>query len=192
MGFLILGLMIFLGVHSVRIFAGNWRDGQLARMGEARWKGLYALLSLAGFGLLIYGFGLARADPTVLWLPPRWTRHLAALLTLPAIILLVAAYVPGSHIKAAVGHPMIAGVKIWALAHLLANGKPYAMVLFGAFLVWAILDFVSARRRDRAAGRRYPASGWSRDAMVMVTGLAAWATFALYGHAWLIGVRPFG
>jgi len=116
----------------------------------------------------------------------------AATLTLPVFILLVAAYLPGSHIKAAVGHPMVAGVKLWALAHLLANGNLSDATLFGAFLIWAVLDFISARRRDRLAGRTYQALGWSRDAMAIVIGLVAWVLFAFYGHAWLIGVRPFG
>ena len=192
MSFMILGLVLFLGAHSVRIFAGGWRDAQIARLGEMPWKGVYSLISAVGLGLIIWGYGVARVDSPVLWYPPPWTRHLTALLMGPAFILLVAAYLPGSRIKAAVGHPMVAAVKIWALAHLLANGKLAAVVLFGAFLVWAIVDFVSARRRDRAAGREYPASGWSRDAMVVVIGLVAWALFALYGHLWLIGVRPFG
>ena len=192
MSFLILGLALFLGVHSVRIFAGDWRQARIARLGEMPWKGMYSLASAIGLGLIIWGYGMARVDSPVLWGTPTWTRHLAALLTLPAFILLVAAYLPGSHIKAAVGHPMVAGVKIWALVHLLANGKLSAAVLFGAFLVWAIADFVSARRRDRLAGRTYPVIGWSRDALVIVIGLVAWALFALYGHAWLIGVRPFG
>jgi uncharacterized membrane protein len=192
MSLLILGLVVFLGAHSVRIFAGDWRQAQIARLGEQRWKGVYSLISAAAFGLIIWGYGLARIDPQMLWVPPLWTRHLAALLTLPAFILLVAAYLPGSHIKAVVGHPMVAGVKLWALAHLLANGKLSATVLFGAFLVWAIADFISARKRDRAAGRTYPARDWSRDAMVIAIGGTAWALFALYGHAWLIGVRPFG
>ncbi|MCC7313077.1 MAG: NnrU family protein, partial [Sulfuritalea sp.] len=121
--YLILGLVLFLGIHSVRIFANDWRDAQLARLGLLPWKGVYALISAVGLGLIIWGYGLARVDPVVLWLPPVWTRHLAALLTLPAFILLVAAYLPGSHIKAKIGHPMVAGVKIWALAHLLANGN---------------------------------------------------------------------
>lgn len=192
MSFLILGLALFLGVHSVCFLAGDWRATQLARLGEKRWKGVYSLISALGLGLIIWGYGMARVDSPVLWGTPLWTRHLAALLTLPVFILLVAAYLPGSHIKAAVGHPMVAGVKIWALVHLLANGKLSGVVLFGAFLAWAIADFVSARRRDRAAGRTYPVTGWSRDALVIVIGLVAWALFALYGHAWLIGVRPFG
>ncbi|MDP2132475.1 MAG: NnrU family protein [Sulfuritalea sp.] len=191
MTFLILGLAIFLGVHSVRIFADGWRTTQIARLGEMRWKGLYSLVSAVGLGLIIWGYGLARADPVPLWIAPTWTRHLASLLTLPAFILLVAAYLPGSHIKAKIGHPMVAGVKLWALAHLLANGNLADVVLFGAFLAWARLSFTSARRRDRIAGRTYPVCCWTRDASVTAIGLLAWALFAMYGHTWLIGVRPF-
>jgi uncharacterized membrane protein len=192
MSFLILGLAIFLGVHSVRLFARDWREAQIARLGEQRWKGVYSLVSAVGLGLIVWGYGMARADPVMLWVPPLWTRHLAALLTLPAFILLVAAYVPGSHIKAVIGHPMVAGVKLWALAHLLASGKLSTVVLAGAFLVWAIAGFASSRRRDRAESRTYPVVGWPRDVMVIALGGVAWALFALYGHAWLIGVRPFG
>jgi uncharacterized membrane protein len=190
--YLILGLALFLGVHSVRIFADDWRTAQVARMGELPWKGVYALFSIAGLALIVWGYGLARVDPVVLWLPPAWTRHLAALLTVPAFILLVAAYLPGSHIKGKIGHPMVAGVKIWALAHLLANGNLADVILFGAFLVWSIVNFVASRRRDRLAGRSYVAQGWSRDAAVAGIGLLAWALFALWGHTWLIGVKPFG
>lgn len=190
--YLILGLLLFLGVHSLRIFADGWRTAQIARMGELPWKGVYSLFSIVGLGLIVWGYGLARVDPVVLWIPPAWTRHLAALLTVPAFILLVAAYLPGSHIKARIGHPMVAGVKIWALAHLLANGNLADVALFGAFLVWAIANFVASRRRDRLAGRSYAAQGGSRDAAVVGIGLLAWALFALWGHTWLIGVKPFG
>ena len=190
--YLILGLVLFLGIHSVRIVAGDWRDAQVARLGLLQWKGVYALVSALGLGLIIWGYGLARAEPVVLWLPPVWTRHVAALLTVPAFILLVAAYLPGSQIKARIGHPMVAGVKIWALAHLLANGSLADAILFGAFLVWAVASFASSRRRDRIAGRSYAAQGWSRDAAVAGIGLAAWAGFAFWGHTWLIGVKPFG
>ena len=192
MTYLIIGLALFLGVHSLRIFADPWRAAQVARGGEARWKGMYSLLSAVGLGLIIWGYSLARADAPILWATPVWTRHVAASLTLPAFILLVAAYLPGSWIKAKIGHPMLAGVKLWALAHLLANGTLADATLFGAFLIWAVLDFIAARRRDRLAGRTYPALGWSRDAMAVVIGLVAWVLFAFYGHAWLIGVRPFG
>ena len=190
--YLILGLVLFLGIHSVRIVAGDWRDAQVARLGLLQWKGVYALVSALGLGLIIWGYGLARAEPVVLWLPPVWTRHVAALLTVPAFILLVAAYLPGSQIKARIGHPMVAGVKIWALAHLLANGSLADAILFGAFLVWAVASFASSRRRDRIAGRSYAAQGWSQDAAVAGIGLAAWAGFAFWGHTWLIGVKPFG
>jgi uncharacterized membrane protein len=192
MSFLVLGLVVFLGAHSVRILADDWRSAQVARLGEMRWKGVYSLISIAGFMLIIWGHGIARVGSPILWNAPLWTRHLAALLTLPAFILLVAAYIPGSHIKAKVGHPMVAGVKLWALAHLLVNGNLCDATLFGAFLVWAVAAFVSARRRDRAAGRTYPVRGWSRDAMAMVIGLIGWLLFALYGHVRLIGVAPFG
>ena len=192
MTFLILGLALFLGVHSVRILAPGWREVQFAKLGERRWKGAYSLVSAFGLGLIVWGYGLARADPVVFWVPPPWTRHLAALLTLPVFVLLVAAYLPGSHIKAKTGHPMVAGVKLWALAHLLANGNLADVLLFGGFLVWAVADFVSARRRDRIAGRSYPVCCWTRDASVTAIGLLAWALFALWGHVWLIGVRPFG
>ena len=190
--YLILGLLLFLGVHSLRIFAGDWRDAQVARMGLLRWKGVYSLFSAVGLGLIIWGYGMTRGDPVVLWTPPLWTRHLAALLTLPAFILLVAAYLPGSHIKAKIGHPMVAGVKLWALAHLLANGNLADVILFGAFLVWAVAGFATSRRRDRIAGRTYPVGCWTRDASVAAIGLLAWALFSLWGHAWLIGVAPFG
>lgn len=192
MTMLILGLILFLGTHSVRIFAEDWRGRQIARLGEQRWKGIYSLVSLAGFALLVWGYGLARAEPVLLWSPPVWTRHLAALLTLPAFILLVAAYVPGTRIKAAVKHPMVVGVKVWAFSHLIANGTLADVLLFGSFLVWAVVDYRSARARDRAAGTRYVAGPISRDVLAVVIGLVAWAAFALWLHGLLIGVRPFG
>lgn len=192
MTFLILGLVIFLGVHSLRFFAGDWRAAQIARLSEMRWKGVYSLISAIGLGLIIWGYGMARVDSSVFWGTPPWMRHLAALLTLPAFVLLVATYVPGTHIKATIGHPMVVGVKIWALAHLLANGKLAGVILFGAFLVWAIVGFAASRRRDRSAGISYPPLGWSRDGAAIGIGTVAWALFALYGHAMLIGVRPFG
>lgn len=191
MAYLILGLVIFLGVHSLRIVADGWRAAQIARYGEGAWKGAYSLASALGLGLIVWGYGAGRADPMALWPSPLWTRHVAALLTLPAFVLLVAAYVPGNRIKAAIGHPMIAGVKLWALAHLLANGNLADLLLFGAFLAWAVASFAAARRRDRRDGRSYPALGIGRDAAVLGIGLAAWVGFAFWGHAWLIGVAPF-
>src|SRR5471032_847869 len=118
---LILGLLIFLGAHSVRIVADGWRTRHVARLGEMRWKGLYSLASVAGLALIVWGYGLTRELQIDLWIPPLWTRHVTTLLTLPAFILLAAAYVPGNSIKTAIGHPMVAGVMLWAFAHLISN-----------------------------------------------------------------------
>jgi uncharacterized membrane protein len=192
MTLLMLGLALFLGVHSTRIVADSWRTATIARVGEKPWKGIYSLLSIAGFVLLVVGYGAARQSPVVLYAPPVWTRHLAALLTIPAFVLLAAAYVPGNAIKRAVGHPMMAGVKVWALAHLLANGTLADFLLFGTFLSWAVLGFIAARRRDRASGTTYPAGPGSRTAIAVVAGLVAWAVFAFALHRPLIGVAPFG
>jgi uncharacterized membrane protein len=192
MTLLILGLILFLGAHSVRIFADDFRSAQIARLGLNGWKAAYSIVSLIGFGLLIYGYGEARLAPVVIWNPPEWTRHFAALLTIPAFILLAAAYIPGTRIKTKARQPMVASVKIWALAHLLANGMLADVLLFGAFLTWAVLDFISANRRDKAAGITYPAGPLSRDIAAVIAGLVAWVVFALWLHGPLIGVRPFG
>jgi uncharacterized membrane protein len=189
---LIIGLVLFLGVHSLRVFADDWRSAQIARRGPQAWKGLVALISLAGFVLLVWGYGQARAEPVVLWNPPAGLRHLASLLTLVAFVLLAAAYVPGTRIKRAVGHPMVAGTKAWALAHLLANGSLADVLLFGGFLAWSVLLFITSRKRDRQAGTVYPVGPVSRDASAVLIGVVAWAAFAFWAHAWLIGVRPFG
>lgn len=191
MAVLLLGLIAFFGPHSVRIVAEPWRERNIARLGEGRWKGLYSLVSIVGLVLIVWGYGLARSDPIVLWQPPQWTRHLAGLLTLPVFVLIAAAYIPGTRIRAVLGHPMLIGVKLWAAAHLLANGTLADVVLFGAFLAWAILDYRAARARDREAGVRYPRLGPGRDAAAVAVGLVVWVAFAFYLHAWLIGVRPF-
>ena len=192
MALLILGIVLFLGVHSVRVFAEGARTCFIAQRGENAWKGLYSVLSILGFVLLIYGYGLARQQPVVLWTPPTWTRDLAALLTLPAFVLLVAAYVPGNGIKARVHHPMVLGVKVWSFAHLLVGRTLAAEIVFAAFLAWALLSFRAARARDRAAGRVYPPGRVVPTVVTVVVGVAAWVGFALWGHAALIGVPPFG
>lgn len=189
---LILGLVLFLGTHSVRIFAEPWRSRTLARVGEARWKGVYAVVSLVGFVLLVWGYGLARQQPVLLWTPPVAMRHIAALLTLLSFVLLAAAYVPGNGLKAKLHHPMVLSVKVWAFAHLLANGTLSDLLLFGSFLVWAALNFRAARRRDRAAGVVYPPGRAEATAVTVVVGVVAWAVFAFWAHGALIGVRPFG
>ncbi|MFN9030162.1 MAG: NnrU family protein [Betaproteobacteria bacterium] len=192
MPLLLLGLVLFLGAHSMRIAADPLRARLIGSLSLNGYKGLYSLVSLAGFVLIVYGYAEARTAPTVLFNPPIWTKHLAALLTIPAFILLAAAYVPGTRIKALVGHPMVLSVKTWALAHLIANGTLHDVLLFGAFLVWAVLDYISARKRDRAAGTVYATGPVSRDLVAVVVGLLAWAAFAFWLHGALIGVRPFG
>jgi uncharacterized membrane protein len=191
---LILGLILFLGVHSVRIVADDWRTRVIAARGPGAWKGLYSLASIAGFALIVVGFGQARLATVALWSPPRWTHDLAGLLTLAAFVLVTAAYVPGNGIKARTKDPMILGVKTWALAHLIANGTLADVVLFGSFLAWAVFDFRAVRQR-RAAGREPAPSGpvsGARTAVTVVVGAVAWAAFAFWLHGLLIGVRPFG
>jgi uncharacterized membrane protein len=190
--YLVAGLVLFLGLHSVRIYADDWRTERIARMGPSAWKGLYAVASLLGFVLVVYGYGQSRAAPVDLWYPPQWTRYVTALLTLPVFILFAAAYIPGTHIKATIKHPMVAGVKIWAFAHLMSNGRLGDVVLFGAFLLWAALDYRSALQRDRKEGVTYPAIGMGRDVAAIAIGLVVWVVFAFWLHVLLIGVRPFG
>ena len=192
MMYLIAGLVLFLGVHSTRVFANDWRNQTLARMGEKPFKGVYSLLSLAGFVLLVWGYGQARQLGVMLWNPPTAMRHLAALLTLVSFVLLAATYVPRNQIKAKLHHPMVLGVKVWALAHLLANGSLADTVLFGSFLLWAVVLFAASRKRDRREQTVYHAGTASMTIVTVVAGLAFWAVFALWLHRLLIGVSPFG
>ena len=191
MAVLLLGLVLFLGAHSTRIFAEGARQRWIARMGEMPYKGIYTVVSLIGFVLVVWGYGLARQQPVLLWTPPRAMNHVAALLVLVSFVLLVAAYVPRNAIKAKLHHPMVLGVKAWALAHLLANGTLADVVLFGAFLLWAALSFRAARQRDRAGHVRYAASTAGATVSTLAIGLVAYGVFALWLHVWLIGVRPF-
>ena len=191
MSLLILGLIVFLGTHSTRIVAEGWRTAMIARLGEAGWKAAYSIVSLIGLGLVVYGYGVARLEGVLVYDPPGWSRHVAALLLIPAFVLIAAAYIPATRIRRAVGHPMVLGVKTWAFAHLLANGFLHDVLLFGAMLVWAVADYAAARRRDRRAGSVYPVGPVSRDLQAVGVGLAAYVAFALWLHVWLIGVRPY-
>jgi uncharacterized membrane protein len=187
---LILGLVLFLGIHSLRIFADDWRSRQVARLGLKRWKALYAVVAIAGFVLLCWGFGLARQQPVLLYVPPLWLRHLNALFTLVAFVLFIAARVPRNHFKAKLHHPQVLAVKVWAFGHLLATGMLHDVVLFGAFLLWAIMLFAASRRRDRREGTIYPAGTVKGDVLTVLVGVAVWLAFALWLHQWLIGVAP--
>ena len=189
MPLLIAGLVLFLGVHSVAIIAPTFRTRTIQRMGEGAWKGLYALISLAGFVLICYGFGLARQAPVVLYSPPTWLRHLALLVMLPVFPLLIAAYLPG-RIKTAAKHPMLAAIKFWAFAHLLANGFLADVLLFGGFLAWAVVDRISVKRRATPQVLRTAPPGPWNDAIAVVLGLAVYALLIGWAHVRLFGVSP--
>ena len=192
MTILLLGLLVFLGLHSTRIFADGFRQRMIAKLGEGGWKGLYSVVSLVGFVLIVWGFGLARQQPVLLYVPPVALKHANALFTLIAFVLVTAAYVPRNHIKHRIGHPMLAGTKVWAFGHLLATGFLHDVVLFGAFLIWAIVLFIVSRRRDRRNGVSYARGTLSGDALTVAIGVGAWAAFAFWAHARWIGVYPFG
>jgi uncharacterized membrane protein len=190
MSLLIVGLLLFLGVHSVAFAAPTLRARTIERLGERAWKGLYALVSLIGFALICYGFGLARPTPTVLYSPPAWARYAALIFMLPVFPLLLAAYLPG-RIKSAAKHPMLAAVKFWAFAHLLANGTLADVLLFGGFLVWAVMDRISLKRRPAPTVRAAPPYPWN-DVVAVVAGLAIYALLIAWAHQRLFGVSPLG
>lgn len=188
---LIAGLVLFLGIHSSRFLAADLRARQIATRGAGAWKGMYSIASAIGLVLIVWGYGQARQVPIDLWTPPRALFGVASLLMVVSFILLVAAYVPGNRIKARVGHPMTLGVKTWAVAHLLSNGRLADVLLFGAILAWAVVTYINARKRDRAAGTVYPVGPVSKDVIVVVVGIVAALVFAKWLHAPLIGVQPF-
>ena len=188
MQMLVLGLVLFLGVHSVSIVAPGWRERVAARIGKGPWKGLYALASLIGFVLLIYGYGLARQNPIVLYAPPVWTRHLAALLMVPVFPMIFSAYLPG-RISATLKHPMLVATKLWAVAHLLANGMLADVVLFAGFLAWAVADRISLKRRTQPDLNTAPPRKIN-DLIAIVIGLAVYVVFAKWLHLKWIGVYP--
>jgi len=189
MPILIAGLVIFLGVHSIAILAPQVRAQARARWGEGAWKVVYSLVAVLGFVLLVYGFGVARQAPTVLYTPPHWMRHVTFLLMLPVFPLLLAAYLPG-RIKTALKHPMLAAVKFWALAHLLSNGTLADVLLFGGFLAWAVIDRISLKRRVQVVHGAPP--GRFNDVIAVVIGLVLYGVFIGWAHLKLFGVSPLG
>jgi len=206
---LILGLILFLGAHSVRIWADGWRNQTIEAYGEKAFKGVYALVSILGFYLLVVGYGEARLQTVALWNPPIFTKHISMLLMLLSSILLVATYIPRNHFKMRLGHPMVLSVKVWALSHLLANGNLADLVLFGSFLIWAVLNFRSARARDRAlllhlnvtedaAGEPLAETESTNQPklpstiITLVSGIATWALITFVLHAKVVGVSPMG
>jgi uncharacterized membrane protein len=200
MAWLILGLVLFLGAHSVRIFADDWRSRTIEAWGEKAFKGIYAVVSLVGFYALIVGYSEARMQPFVIWQPPTATRHISVLLMLFASILLVATYIPHNHFKVRMGHPMILSVKVWALSHLLANGNLADLVLFGTFLAWSVLIFRVSRARDRANAAaqsmeelaQAPQAKLTATLAAFVLGALLWASITFHLHALVVGISPMG
>lgn len=190
MTLLIAGLFCFIGVHSIAMLAPGWRQRMIARIGEHPYKAVFALLSLIGFVLVVLGYAAAREAPVALWAPPVWTRHLALLLMLPVFPLLLATYLPG-RIQAKAAHPTLVAVKIWALAHLLANGNLADLVLFGSLLAWAVAERISLKRRAAPAVPTAP-PGKANDLIALIAGLAIYGAFIGGAHLWLIGVSPLG
>jgi uncharacterized membrane protein len=190
---LTLGLVAFLGIHSVSIVAPGWRTATLARLGDKPWKGLYSIASGVGLALIIVGYGIARHDPVVLYTPPAGLRHLALVVMLPVFPLLFAAYLPG-RVRTAAKHPMLLAVKLWAVAHLLANGTLADVLLFGGFLAWAVADRISVKRRAAVDAHQVPAAPPrpANDAIAIVGGLVVYAAFIVGVHRWLTGVSPLG
>ncbi len=188
MTLLLIGLVLFLGIHSVSIFAEDFRN-RMAAKSEIGWKAVYGLVSLAGIVLIARGYADARLEPTLLYVTPIWMRHVAALLMLPMFILFFAPYFPG-RIQDAARHPQLVAVKLWAVSHLLVNGMLADVILFGAFLAWAVVDRISLKRREPQSVPGLPRAGMN-DAIVIVIGLAAYAAFAFWLHLTWIGVAPF-
>lgn len=187
MTLLVLGLILFLGMHSIAIVSVATRDHWAAALGTGAWRGLYSLVSLAGFVLLVLGYAAARRDPVPLWFPPPWMRHVAFTLMLPVFPLLFAAYLPG-RIQARLKHPMLAAVKLWAFAHLLANGMLADLLLFGGFLAWAVVDRISLKQRVQRPMLPLPAPSLRNDVLAVVLGLAAYVATVLWLHRVVIGM----
>ncbi len=187
---LILGLCLFLGMHSLGFLAPAWRGRMVARLGQTTWQGMAGVVALVGFALIVWGYGLTRSAPIPLYAPPIWTRHLSLLIMLPVFPLLLATYLPG-RIQAAVVHPMLTAVIIWALAHLTANGNLADLLLFGGFLAWSLADRISLLSRQAPAVQGAP-SHKANDLIAIGAGLALYDIFLLWAHKWLIGVSPLG
>ena len=190
MTLLVFGLVMFLGVHSIRIFGESGRERSIARLGEQPWKGVVSLLSLAGFVMIVWGFAEARWAAPMIWAPPVWTRHIALLMMLFSMILLGAYGLKTSHIAVAVHHPMLWAVVVWSAAHLIANGSAADVVLYGAFLAWSLLDLQSNYARDRANAVKYPAPAWGATIGAIAVGVVLWLVMLAGLHSWLFGVSP--
>ncbi len=187
---LILGLIVLLGAHVFVTFREH-RASLVARLGQGGYRALFSVVSLVGLALIVWGYGSYSANELVqIWSPPAFMRHITVGLMLISVILFIAAFVP-SHIKAKVHHPMLAGIKTWALAHLLSNGDLGSMLLFGSFLAWGVYARIAAKRRGDLGATSAPA-GWTNDAIVVVIGIVVYLLLGYYFHPYAIGVPVFG
>lgn len=186
---LVIGAVLFFSVHSLSIVNEPLRDKMVSKVGTGPFKGIYSLLSVLSLTLMVWGYGLARNEPVPIWSPPVWSGHLTLLLMIPVFPLLLATYFPGK-IKQAVNHPTLLAVKLWALAHLLANGMLADAILFGSFLLWAVIDRISLKKRTPRPIPAVPTSKLN-DLIAVALGLIFYLIFALWLHLWLIGVAPF-
>jgi uncharacterized membrane protein len=189
MALFLIGLIIFLGSHSCRIFAEPWRNNMIDKIGEVKWKGLYTIISLVGFVIMVIGYGQARQNTVVLWQPNSFLIYIALALNLIAFIFLAGSSSSNNAIRLKLKHPMILGVKVWALAHLLSNGTLVDLILFGAFLIWAVLDFRSARKRPLLMAEQAKVST-KATVITIATGVILWVAFIFGLHQYLIGVSP--
>ena len=188
---MILGLVLFLGVHTLPA-QRELRTRAIAVMGEGSYKLVYALISVLGIALIAWGFAHYRATGWVdIWNPPKALKHITLALMLPAVILVVAAFLRG-HIYTTLKHPMLAGVKLWAAAHLLANGDLGSIILFGLFLGWAVFDRISLKRRSDAGGPPIPVGGWGNDVIAVAVGIVVYLALAFAFHPVVIGVPVVG
>jgi len=185
-----LGWSVFLGSH-LFVTKRDTRAAAIARLGAGGYRIAFSVVSLIGLALIVYGFAQYRAQGWIdIWYPPAFTRHIAVLLMLFASIFLVATYIP-SHIKTKLKHPMLAGIKTWALAHLIANGDLGSILMFGSFLAWGVIARIAAKKRGDSGPVTAP-SGFRNDVTVVVFGLALYVALGLYFHPYVIGVPAFG
>lgn len=188
--YLIAGLVLFLGVHSISIVSYRWRDAMVERLGPGAWRALHSLISVAGLALIVYGFGRAREAPVILYIAPIWVRDTMVMVMPFVFPIAFAAYLPGL-ISAVLKHPLLVAVKLWATLHLLVNGSLADVVLFGAVLAWAIADRISLKRRPARPIPTAPPRKWN-DALAILLGFAVYIALVAGGHQWITGLPiPF-
>jgi uncharacterized membrane protein len=186
----IIGLIVFLGAHVFVSMRGE-REALIKRIGRGPYLGLFTLVSIVGLVLIGYGFARYRAEGLIpLWYPPAWTHHIVVALMWPASIAVVAAYIPGN-IKRVLKHPMLVGVKLWAFAHLCANGDVGGIILFGSVLAWAVYDRITLKRRADAGGPPIPAGGRRNDIIAIIVGTILYLALGFVFHPLVIGLPAF-